>query len=1018
MNPAAFSLRKRTLMVVLMLVVAGSGVVSYQRLGRLEDPTFTIKIALVATAYPGASPREVEEEVTDRIEEAIQSMEQVKEVWSTSQAGDSYVFVEIKDTYRSSDLPQVWDELRRKVADVQGALPPGAGPSRVMDDFGDVYGVFFALTGKGYTPAQLKDYADTLKKELLLCTNVARIAFWGVQPPVIYVEFKRARLAELGLTPAQIHSALQAQNAVTPSGNVELDGDYVRITPTGNLDSEAAIANLLIGGQKGLVRLGDLADIYRGYTEPPHNLMRYNGAPAIGIGISTMNGGNVIEMGNAIKQRLAELAPLRPAGMELHAVYVQSDTVAAAVSLFVRNLKEALVIIIVPLMLFMGWQSGLLLGAVMLLTILATFTGMYLLGIDLQLISLGALIISLGMLVDDAIVIADGILVRVEQGEAREQAAMDVVRDTQWPLFGATLIAVLAFAALGFSSGDVGEFCISLLYVLALALAMSWVHAVTVTPLLCVWFLRIPKHGQETNAYDGRMFRAYRRFVDICLRGRWLVVGVTDVLLAASVFAFRLVPQFFFADSTLRLCYVDLWLPQGTHIGRTARELARVEAFLRGHKSVTNVTSVIGEGALRFMLSYDYHLPNSSYGQLLVEATDYRAIDDILADADAFVRREIPDAEPCCKKIPKGPAMTFLVEARFRGSDRAVLIKLAGQAEAIMRAMPQARDVRTDWRQEVKVIRPRIAEEQARRVGVSRDDLAQALQWSCNGAQIGTYREHDDLIPIMARPPVVERSSATQLDDVQIWSTAAGTFVPLRQVVAALDTAWEAPLIQRRNRQRTVTVQCNPVTGLASSLLKSIKPQIEAIPLPPGYSFKWGGEYDQSEKAQEPIRKSFPLCLLGMFLIIVCLFNSIRKSVIVFLVVPLSIIGMTAGLLIFHLPFGFMAILGFIGLSGMLIRNSVVLVSQINLDLAAGKPPYQAVVDASVSRLRPVLMTAGATIFGMTPLVRDPFYASMAVTIMGGLLLGTLMTLVVVPALYCLFYRVKPIPLAGRAQNS
>ena len=1014
MNPAAFALRKRTLMVMLTLLMVGGGVVAYQRLGRLEDPTFTIKLALVITAYPGASPREVEEEVTDRIEEAIQALEQVKKVWSTSQAGDSYVFVEIKDTYRSSDLPQIWDELRRKVADVQGALPPGAGPSRVMDDFSDVFGVYFALTGKGYTPAQLKDYADTLKKELLLCTNVARIAFWGVQPPVIYVEFKRARLADLGITPAQIHGALQAQNAVTPSGNVELDGDYVRITPTGNLDSEAAIANLLIGGQKGLVRLGDLADIYRGYPEPPHNLMRYNGEPAIGIGISTMKGGNVVEMGSAIKQRLVELAPLRPAGMELHAVYVQSDTVIEAVSAFVWNLVESVVIVVGLLMLFMGWQSGLLLGAILLLTILATFIGMFLMDIDLQLISLGALIIALGMLVDNAIVVADGILVRVERGEAREQAALEIVRDTQWPLFGATLVSILAFAALGFSSGDVGEFCISLFYVLALSLMLSWVLAVTVAPLLCVWFLRIPTLGQETDVYDGRLFRIYRRFVDTCLHGRWLVVGVTAVLLAASVYAFRFIPQFFFANSTLRLCYVDLWLPQGTHIGRTARELARVEAFLRGHKSVTNVTTLAGEGALRFLLSYDYHLPNSSYGQLLVEATDYRAIDDILADADAFVRREIPDAEPCCKKIPKGPALTFVIEARFRGPDSAVLAKLADQAEAIMRATPRARDVRSDWRRAVKVIRPRVAEEQARRAGVSRDDVAQALQWSCNGVQIGTYREHDDLIPIMSRPPVAERSSATQLDDAQIWSATAGTFVPLRQVVAALDTTWEAPLIQRRDRERTVTVQCNPVTGLASSLLNAIKPQIEAIPLPPGYTFKWGGEYEQSEKAQEPIRKSFPLCLLGMFLIIVWLFNSIRKSVLVFLVVPLSIIGMTAGLLAFNLPFGFMAILGFIGLSGMLIKNSIVLVDQIDLDLAAGKPVYQAVVDSSVSRCRPVLMAAGTTILGVAPLVTDPFYASMAATIMSGLLVGTVLTLVVVPALYCLFYRVKPTPLAGR----
>ncbi len=1008
MNPAAFALRKRTLMVVLTLMALGGGILAYQSLGRLEDPTFTIKTALVVTRYPGASPQEVEEEVTDLIEEAVQSLGQVKEIYSTSQDGLSVVYVDIQDTYTSEELPQIWDELRRKVNDVQGKLPPGAGPSLVNDDFGDVYGVFFALTGSDYSYAELKDYAEYLKKELLLCPEVAKIDFWGLRQEVIYVEFERARLAELGVSPVQIYHTLQTQNAVEQSGQVDVNGEYMRITPTGSFTSEELIADLFIGGSQGLVRLGDVARIRRDYEDPPRNIMRFNGQPGIGLGISTVDRGNVVVMGKAVKEKLARLDSKRPVGMKLEAIYYQSDVVVESCNAFVVNLIEAVAIVVVVLMLFMGWQSGLLIGVILILTIFCTFIPMRIMGIELQKVSLGALILALGMLVDNAIVVAEGILIKVQRGENRTQAAEEIVRDTQWPLLGATLVAILAFAAIGFAPGDVGEFCRSLFYVMALSLGLSWILAVTVTPLLCVWFLRIPSQKEHADPYDKRVFRVYRRLLHRCMKHRVLAVAATLLVLTAAVIGFTKVPATFFPNSTQRYFFVNFWGPQGTHIQHTSEDLRSLEETVRHMDGVRNVTTFVGEGALRFILSYDYESPNSSYGQLLVEVDDYRRIERLKDEIEIYTHQHMPNTESFTKQITNGPTVSYHVEARFRGPDMDVLHGLAEQALAIMRQTPQAKDVRTDWRQRVNVIRPRYSETQARRIGVTRSDVALALQGNYNGVVTGLYREKDELIPILYRSPEEERGSINDLDDVQVWSSVYSRFVPIRQVITDVDRTWEWPLIQRRDQERTVSVQCNASVGVASALRMSMLKPIEAIPLPPGYSLEWGGEFEESEEANAPLKKVFPACLLGMFVIVVGLFNSVKKPLIIFLTVPLCMIGVTAGLLLTHTTFGFMAILGFLGLSGMQIKNAIVLIDQIGLDLQAGKPPYKAILDSAVSRMRPVMMAAWTTILGMAPLVFDPLYNSMGVTIMGGLFVATFLTLVLVPVLYSLTYRITP----------
>ncbi|MFH1153522.1 MAG: efflux RND transporter permease subunit [Pseudomonadota bacterium] len=1010
MNPADFALRKQTLMVVITLMLTGLGIIAYNHLGRLEDPTFTIKTALVVTQYPGAGPLQVENEVTALIEETIKSMGEVKEVRSTSQEGVSFVFVDMKDTYTASQLPQIWDGLRKKVRDIRNRLPPGAGPSMVNDDFGDVYGIFFAVTGKGYTPAQLKDYAEDLKKELLLCDDVAKIDFWGTRQEAVFVEFSRAKLAEIGIPLALIAQTLETQNTVEQSGRVNVDSMYMRITPTGEFGSETMIADTLIGGAGGMVRLGDIARVYRGFTDPPGNIMRYNGQDAIGIGISTVAGGNVITMGNSVLQRLKNLEDDRPPGMELHTIYFQSDIVQESVKAFVMNLVEAVVIVIGLLMLFMGWQTGLLIGMILILTILATFLGMFLMDIDLQKISLGALILALGMLVDNAIVVADGILVRVSRGETREKAAREVVRETMWPLLGATVVAVLAFTAIGFAKGNVGEYCRSLFDVMAMSLMLSWIFAVTITPLLCVWFLRIPGEDSIHDLYDRPFYRIYRSILSMAIRYRWFTAMTIIVMLAGAVVGFRAVPDAFFSPSTQRYFYINYWKPQGTHINRTTDDVRRIEDTVMKLRGVRNITSFVGEGALRFVLSYDYQIRNSSYAQMLVEVNDYRNVDTISGEALAMISREFPDSEPYITRIVNGPPVNFLVEARFRGPDIQVLQDLAGKAMAILRDTPNTRDVRTDWRQPTRVIKAVFSETQARSIGVSRSDLSRSLQWNFNGITMGLYREQDKLIPILGRPPEPERTSVENLGNVQVWSSINQAFVPIRQVMTGMDPQWENPLIKRREQQRAITVQCNPVTGLASPLRNAVKGRIEAIPLPLGYTLEWAGEYKESADGQAPLRAIFPICILGMFVTVVWLFNSVRRPLLIFFTVPLSLVGVACGLLLMKLPFGFMAILGFLGLSGMLIKNAIVLIEQIEIDLRSGSKPLAAVMNASVSRVRPVTMASGTTILGMAPLVVDPLFGAMAVTIMGGLLVATVLTLIVVPVLYCLMYGIRHSP--------
>ncbi|MBB70947.1 MAG: hypothetical protein CMF50_00945 [Legionellales bacterium] len=1009
MKIAEYFIKYSVISWVMIILLAGGGVIAYEQLGRLEDPEFTIKEAKVFTQYPGASPKEVELEVTDPIEIAIQDMAQIKRIESTSRPGFSDIKVVIKDKYTKKDLPQVWDELRRKVTDVQSKLPPGAGPSVVNDDFGDVYGMYYAIVGDGYSYAELKKYADYIKKELSLVPGVAKVVLTGQRQEVIYTDIQRSKMAKLGISPEMLANLLQTQNAVEYAGEVRVGDEYVRIQPSGAFDSAAAIGSLLIRSQNSnaLVYLSDVANIYRDYEEVPQQIVYYNDKPALTMGISVVSGGNVVKIGEAVKQRMEEVSKVVPIGIDVQPIYLQPDAVSKSVNGFIVSVGEALAIVVAVLLISMGLRCGLIIGGVLMLTVLGTLLFMYFFGISLERISLGALIIALGMLVDNAIVVAEGILIKVQQGVSRLQAAKDVVGSTMWPLFGATVVGILAFAAIGLSQDSTGEYTRSLFYVILISLMLSWFLAISVTPLLCYLLLRPSSSEDNKDPYAGIIYRSYKRFLIACIRFRWLTLIVMAAMLAASIYGFAFVKQSFFPDSTTPMFYVNYWRSQGTDIRATEKDMLEISEYVRRLDGVKSVTSVIGGGAQRFMLVYSPEDSNTSYGQLLVEVNDYHDIAKLEKPVKDYILKHYPDSEPKTENIRLGPGRTAKIEARFSGPNAKVLRQLAGQAEAIMHDNPNAGDIRTDWRHREKVIEPVYSEILARSTGISRVDLSNALEMAFTGIQAGLYREDDELIPIILRHPDEERLDIANITDLQVWSPLLSNWIPVGQVVEKFDTKWEDAIVKRRNRKMTIIASTDPIEGLPSVLQRQIQDKIEAIPLPDGYTMEWGGEYEDSHDAQVALGKKLPLSFFGMFLIVILLFKSLRQPVIIWLCVPLSFIGVTAGLLITNLEFGFMALLGFLSLSGMLIKNAIVLVDQIDLSIREGQDPYEAIIDSSVSRFRPVMLAAITTVLGVIPLLFDVFFASMSVVIMFGLTFATVLTLVVVPVLYSIFFRVR-----------
>ncbi|MBE3675333.1 efflux RND transporter permease subunit [Pseudoalteromonas distincta] len=1020
MSFAQLSIEKKVISWMFTLLLLIGGTVSYFDLGQLEDPEFTLKKAMVITMYPGASPQQVEEEVTFPLENAIQQLPYVDYVTSISSNGKSQISVEMKSTYRKEQLRQIWDEMRRKINDLSPSLPSGVYPSTILDDFADVYGVMYSVTGDGYSYDELKDYVDFLKRELVLVKGVSKVTVAGEQQPQVMVEVSTRKLAQLGIAPSHIFQLLQSQNTVSNAGKIRVGDESIRLHPTGEFKDVKELETLLISkpGASELIYLGDVAKVYREYAEVPNNVIRYNSQQALLIGVSFMSGVNVVDVGKHIDDHLASLEYQRPHGIDINSVYNQPQEVQKSVDGFIISLLEAIAIVIVVLLLFMGLKSGILIGGILLLTVLGTFIFMKLFAIDLQRISLGALIIALGMLVDNAIVVTEGILINLKRGQTKLKAAVNIVEQTKWPLLGATVIAVTAFAPIGLSSDASGEFAGSLFWVLFISLLLSWITAITLTPFFANLMFKENEfkneEGQEDeDPYKGFIFNGYKAILDLALHFRKTTLILMVVLLCTAVVGFGSVKQSFFPASNTPMFYVDYWQEQGSDIRSTLEGVKKLEEFLQKEDLVEEVTSTTGQGAPRFMLTYAPEKSYPAYGQLIIRVANREAVATVMQTVRDYSNNHALSAQLKIKPMEIGPSTDAKIEARFSGPDPVILRQLAAKAEELIGNDDGAYNIRDDWRARTKMIRPQFNEQKARRLGISKSDLDNVLLTSLSGKQVGVYRDGTQLLPIIARSPANERLNVESVHDLQIYSPVLGVFVPVTQVVDEFDVQWEDSLIMRRDRKRTITIMADhDVLGdeTPAKLFARIRGPIENMELPRGYELEWGGEFESSSKAQKAIFGSLPLGYLAMFAVTVLLFNSLKQPLVIWATVPLAIIGVSAGLLAMNAPFSFMGLLGLLSLSGMLIKNGIVLVDQINLELSEGKSPYEAVFDSGVSRVRPVAMAAITTILGMIPLLFDVFFQSMAVTIMFGLGFATILTLIVVPVLYTVIFRIDYEP--------
>lgn len=1019
MNIAAYFIERKVTSWMLTLILLVGGVIAFTGLGQLEDPEFTIKDALVITYYQGASPEQVEEEVTYPIEIALQNLPYVDEINSTTKAGYSQVTLTIKDTYRKEKLKQIWDEVRKTIKDIEGNFPPGVSTPRVVDDFGDVYGVMLAVNGEGYPYKDLETYIDYLKRELVLVDGVSKVKVAGEQSEQITIEISRTRLTNMGIDPSSLANLLSTQNTVSNAGSVRVGDEYIRVSPTGEFQDISELENLIVGTPTTgkMIRLSDIATIKREYVDPQTNPINFNGETSLLLGVSFSSGVNVVEAGKLLEQRIAELKYQQPMGINLDTVYFQSKEVERSVSNFLLNLAEAVGIVVLVLLVFMGIKSGILIGLILLLTILGTFIVMEYFAINLQRISLGGLIIALGMLVDNAIVVTEGVLIGLKRGMSKVEAASSVVNQTKWPLLGATVIAITAFAPIGLSPDSVGEFVGSLFYVLLISLFLSWVTAVTLTPFFCdLFFKEEIKAGEEEgeDPYKGAFFVAYKWLLDKALHYRWITVLLLIASLMTSGWAFQFVKQSFFPPSTTAMFYLDVEGPAGTHIDASYELTKRIEQRLLSEEGVSTITSTTGQGVPRFILTYNQEQSNASYAQFIIRTDNSEVIPDLIERTYYIMKNEFPDVEAKLQRLELGPASGSKIEARITGPDPLVLRSVSEQIKAIYRADGGLENIKDDWRQRTKVLRPQFDEEQARRLGISKADLDKVLLANFNGSRIGLYRDGSDILPIVQKAPAEERRSIDQIRDLQIYSPATGAYITLTSLVKGFDVIWEDPIIERHNRKRTITVMSdnNILDGeTAMAVFGRIRGPVEAIELPPGYSLEWGGEYESSTDAQANIFTALPMGYLFMFIITVLLFNSVRVPLVIWFCVPLALIGVSSGLLAMNTAFGFMSLLGFLSLSGMIVKNGIVLADQINVELGQGTEAYKAVFDSAVSRVRPVCMAAITTILGMIPLLSDAFFEGMAVVISFGLGFATILTLIAVPVFYVMLFRVKYRPM-------
>ena len=988
---------------LLILFALVGGAFGYLAVGKLEDPVFTLKSALVVTPYPGATAAEVAIEVSEVLEAEIQQMGEVDTVTSRNAPGLSVIEVEAADTYDGSELPQIWDDLRDRVDNARGRLPAGALPSTVNDDFGDVYGLYYAVTAPGYSDADIHEIAAFLRREALTVEGVANAQVLGLPEEAIFVDLDPRLLSQAAIAPGAILGAIGAATEVVPTGTADAGLRQQRIDAPAADDSAGDIAGVTFGVGEEIVNLLDFAQVSRHRVEDPSHIVRHDGVEAFTLGVAGLQSLNIVEVGDRVEARLAQAIAQLPVGVEVRPIYEQHRVVDEASVGFVGSLALSVGVVIGVLALFMGVRAAFVVGGSLLLTVTATFFGMYLFDVKVERISLGALIIAMGMLVDNAIVVAESMQQRMRQGTPAVEAAEEAVGRTGVPLLGATVIGVMAFAGIGLSPDASGEFLFSLFAVIALSLTLSWVLAVTVTPLLSSYVFETGGLEEGEDAYGGPVFRAYRGLVRGALRVRWLVIPALVATTVGCVMLMGQVRQQFFPPASTPIFYLEYKAAQGTSIHAASDDLRSVEDWLLGRPEVASVTASVGRGLTRFLLTYTPESPEPSYGELVIRTHDAEAIPALRAELDLYAARALPHAGVTTRRIIYGPAVPADVEARFSGPDPDVLRALAEEAIAAMRTVPELHSEAVDWHERELVTRPIYADRRAQAAGIQRADVATAVALVTDGVPAGTYRERDRQIDIVVRTAA---DGPGALLDQPVWSPAAGAYIPLAQVIDGFEVVARDTLIERRDREPTITVQANVIEGLTPpTVFPSVRPLVEAIELPPGYALEWGGEFESAGEAQASLGRQMPLSFGVMLLVTLLLFGTLRQTAVIWTIVPMAVCGVALGLYLTGLPFSFTALLGLLSLSGMLIKNAIVLVEEIDLRKEEGLPQSVAVVEASTSRLRPVVLAAATTILGMVPLLWDGFFAAMAVTIMGGLGFATVLTLIGVPVLYHTYLR-------------
>lgn len=1008
MNLPEYSLRNAKVIWFFLFVLLVGGALGFSTLGKKEDSVFVIKSASLVCSYPGATPPEVEELITEPIEREVQSMRLVHKITSESYYGVSKIQVELDPATPAREIPQLWDELRRKVLNVQPKLPAGASQITVADDFGDVYGIYYGLSvDGGFSWSELRDWAQRLKTALVTIDGVQKVTLYGEQTPVVNVYVSLAALANFSIRPETIVSTIGQQNSIVDSGEKQAGKLRIQILEDGTYKTLDDLADQLLFATSGKqYRLGDIARVERGYAEPPQTMMRVDGRRAVGIGISTEAGVDVVKAGAKIDGVLASLTRQMPVGMELTVLYPENRIAREANSTFVLNLAESVAIVILIIMLVMGFRAGVLIGSSLLFSIGGTLLLMQFLGEGLNRTSLAGFIIAMGMLVDNAIVVTDNAQQAMLRGAGRSKAVVDGANAPRWSLLGATLIAIFSFLPLYLAPSSVAEIVKPLFVVLALSLLLSWVLALTQTPLFGNFMLRVKPLGRDP--YDTKFYRAFDRFLAVLLRRRWAVVAVVVGLFALSLVVMGLMPQNFFPSLDKPYFRADVLLPEGYDIRDTERNLLTMEEWLREQPEVKTVSMTLGSTPPRYYLASSSVSMRPNFGNVLVELHDKRQTESVEARFNAWVTANLPDVWLRSSLFKLSPVPDAAIEFGFIGENADTLRRLTAAAEEVMWRTPGAVNIRNGWGNRVPMWQPVYSQMKGQRIGITRSQMARGITIATQGYALGEYREGDQFMPILLKDENIGSYNLTNLQALPIFSPSGKVF-SIEQATDGFRFDFRPGVIKRFNRQRVMKAQCDPARGVNTmQLFAALRDSIDrVVVLPEGYSMKVFGEQESQQESNEALAEYMPLTLVLILIVLLLLFRNYREPVVILLMIPLIFIGVVLGLAVTGKVFNFFSLLGLLGLVGMNIKNAVVLVEQIGVLRAAGKDPYEALTSATRSRIVPVAMASGTTILGMLPLLFDSMFGAMAATIMGGLLVATLLTVCVLPVVYALFYNIR-----------